>query len=90
MTTKIGSGYFTTDGILPLEVILLVPFMCVYIAIIATILAVRLWLLNSATALKYNDYGLESTLEGHLNKGRVHWRGAQYVNIQGSVNWEGA
>ena len=36
------SGYFAIDGILPLEAILLSPFMCVYVAIIATFLAVTL------------------------------------------------
>ena len=49
--------------------------MCVQIAIIAAILAVMLWHEDSAAALKCNDYGLESLLAGHLDKGSVHWRG---------------
>ena len=48
--------------------------MCVYIAIIAAILAVTLWCVDSAAALKCNGYGLESWLAGHLNKGSVHWK----------------
>ena len=38
----LGSGCFATDDILPKETILPSPFMCVYIAIMATILAVML------------------------------------------------
>ena len=55
--------------------ILLSPFTCVYIAIIARILAVMLRRMDRAAALKCNDYGLESLLAGHLAKGSVHWRG---------------
>ena len=49
--------------------------MCAYIAIIAAILQVNLWCMNSATALRCNGYGLESWLARHLKKGSVHWRG---------------
>ena len=49
--------------------------MCVYIALIATTLAVMLWHVDSGVALKSNDYGLKSLLARHLHKGSVHWRG---------------
>ena len=49
--------------------------MCVYIAIIATILQVMLWREDSAPALKCNVYELESWLPGHLEKDNVQWRG---------------
>ena len=39
------------------------------------VLAVMLWHMDSVAALKCNDYRLESWLAGHLEKGRVHWRG---------------
>ena len=42
--------------------------MCVYIAIIAAILAVMLWRMDNATALKCNGYRLESSLAGNLYK----------------------
>ena len=45
--------------------------MCVYIAII---LQVMLWFVDSAPALKYHGYRLQSWLAGHLEKGSVHWR----------------
>ena len=32
---------------------------------------------------------LESSQAGYLDKGSIHWRGAQYVNDWGSVHWEG-
>ena len=48
--------------------------MCVYIAIIATNLQVMMWRMDSAPALKYNGYALESLLAGHIEKGSVHWR----------------
>ena len=57
---------------LPLEDILQSLLTCVYIAIIATILAVMLWPVDSAAALKWNDYGLESSLAEHLDKDIVH------------------
>ena len=38
-------------------------------------LAVMLWHVNSATALKCNGYGMESLLAQHLDKGSVPWRG---------------
>ena len=39
-TLKIGSGYFAINDILPLEAILLSPFVCAYTAILAKILAI--------------------------------------------------
>ena len=48
--------------------------MCVYLAIIATFLAVTLWFINNGAALKSSDYGLESLLAGHLEKSNVYWR----------------
>ena len=62
--------------------------MYVYIAITAIILAVMLWYMNNAAALKCNNYWLEFLLAGHLDKGSVHWRGVWYVNVQGNVHWE--
>ena len=70
----IGSGYFANDSILPMEAILLSPFMCVYITIIATILVVMLWYVDSAAALKYNGYGFESSLARQLEKDSIYWR----------------
>ena len=49
--------------------------MYVYTAIIAIILQVALWHMESALALKYYGDGLESWLAGHLEKGTVLWRG---------------
>ena len=49
--------------------------MCFYIAIIATILAVMLWHVDSAPALKCIGSGLKSLLAGHLEKDSAHWRG---------------
>ena len=49
--------------------------MCAYIAMIAAILAVTLWHVDSAAALKCNGYGLELLLAGYFEKGGVHWRG---------------
>ena len=49
--------------------------MCVYIAVIAMTLQVTLLHVDSAPALKCNSNGLASWLAGHLEKGRVHWRG---------------
>ena len=49
--------------------------MCLYIAIIATILPVKLWGVNSALLLKYNGCELVSWLAGHSEKDSVHWRG---------------
>ena len=54
----VGGGYFDMDGILPLEAILPQSFMCVYTAVVATILQVTLWHLDSAPVLKCNGYGL--------------------------------
>ena len=48
--------------------------MCVYIAVIAIILAVMLWQVDSAAALKCNGYRLESLSAGHLDKGSAYWR----------------
>ena len=62
--------------------------MCVYIAIIAIILQVMLWCMDSAPALKWLLVGIfagkmlgerQCILEGK----------AQYVNVQSSVHWEG-
>ena len=61
--------------------------MCVYIDLIATIMAVTLWFVDSAAALKCNGYGLKSLLAGHLEKGSVHCRGIQYVNVGGSIQF---
>ena len=72
-TTK-RKCYLAIDSILPLEAILQSQLMCVQIAIAATILAVVLWHVDSAAALKCNDYSLESLLAGHLDKGNVHCR----------------
>ena len=58
------------EGILPS------PFMCVYIAIIATLLAVLLWRVDSAAALKCKGCRLKSSLAGYLDEGSVHWRGS--------------
>ena len=64
--------------------------MCVYIAIIAIILQVTLWCMDSTPALKWNGYRLESRLARHLVKGNVHWRGeAWYVNVRSSVQCGG-
>ena len=51
--------------------------MCVYVTIIATILAVMLWCMDSAVALKCNGNGFECSLAGHTggDRGSVHWRG---------------
>ena len=35
--------------------------------------------MDSAVALKCDDYGLESWLAGHLNHGSVHWEGVYHV-----------
>ena len=48
--------------------------LCVYKAIIATILQVTLWCMDSAPALKCHGYRLEAWLVGQLEKGHVHWR----------------
>ena len=50
----LGIGYFDVDSIL--ETILPQSVMCVYIAIIAIILPVMLWRVDSAPAFKCNDY----------------------------------
>ena len=49
--------------------------MCVYVAIIALVLAVVLWCMDSVAALQCNGYGLDSSLAGYLDKGSVHWKG---------------
>ena len=83
----LGSGCFAINNILPLEAILPSPFMCLLIAIVTTVLEVTLWHVDNAGVLKCNGYGLESLLEGHLDKVGVHWREAWYVNVQDSVRW---
>ena len=65
-----GSGYFAVDGSLPLETVLPQSFMCVYIAIFATIMHV-----DNAPSLKCNSYKQESWLVGHLEEDSVQWRG---------------
>ena len=73
-----------------LETILPSPFMYIYIAIITLILQVMMCHIDSAHASQYINYKLESWLTGHLEKGSVHQNGeARYVNVQGSVHWEG-
>ena len=62
LSFTLASGYFAVHGILPLEAILPLQFMCVYISMFATILVVMLWCVNSAAALKFNGYGLRSSL----------------------------
>ena len=62
-----------------METILPHLFICVYIAIIATILPVLLWCMDSAPALKCNGNVLESWVAGHLDKE------AQCENVWGSV-----
>ena len=49
--------------------------MCVYIVIIATILAVTLWPMDSAAALKCGGYEFKSLLARHLEKGSVQCGG---------------
>ena len=49
--------------------------------VFATILAVMRWCVDSAAALKYNGYRLESPLGGNFDKDSVHWRGPWYVNV---------
>ena len=57
--------------------------MCVEIDIIATILAVTLWCMDSAAALKCNDDGLESLLTGYLEKSSKHWKESQVCKCMG-------
>ena len=46
--------------------------------------------MDSAAALKCNGSELESWLVGHLREKQCTLEGqAQYVNVQGSVHWEG-
>ena len=86
---KKPSDYFAVNSILSLDAILLSPFMCVYVAIIATILLTILRHVDSAAALKYNGYRLVSWLAEHFEKSIVHWKETQYVNVWGSVHWKG-
>ena len=58
--------------------------MCVYIAIIATILPVMLCSVGSAPVLKCNGCGLESYVARQFTL-EVD---AQYVNVRGSVHWK--
>ena len=46
------------------------------------------WHVDNAGALHCNGFGLESLLAGHFDKDSVHWRGAWYVIVLGSVHWE--
>ena len=64
--------------------------MCVYIAIIANILLMTLWRVDSASALKC--YGLQAgILAGRAlrEKQCTLEREARYMNVQDSVHWEG-
>ena len=54
---------------------LALPFMCAYVAMIATLLAVILWYMDSVPALQCNGYRLESWLAQHLEKGSAQCRG---------------
>ena len=49
--------------------------MCIYIAVIATILAVMLWQVDSTAALKYSGYVMELLLAGYFGKSSVHCKG---------------
>ena len=49
--------------------------MCVYIVIIATILAVTLWPMKCAAALKCDGYKFKSLMAGHLDKGSIQCGG---------------
>ena len=60
------------NGILPLETILPLPFVCFYLTIVATILAVMLWCIDSVAALKCNKYEYKSSVARLLNKGSEH------------------
>ena len=64
----IESAHIAVKNILFLKAIVPSAFMRPYIAIIATILAVLLWHIDSAAALKCNGSGLECSLTGHLRK----------------------
>ena len=57
-------------------------YVCLYShnLIIAGILPMTLWRVDSAAALKYNGYEFELLLAGHLDNGCAHWRGTSYVN----------
>ena len=57
--------------------------MCVYIAIIATILQVKLWCIDSTPALECKDFELESLMAGHFKKGSVHERGGTVCECTG-------
>ena len=48
--------------------------MCVYMAIIATILAVMLWCMDKAAALKCSGYKLNLGWQNTKEKGNVHQR----------------
>ena len=66
------NDYFAVDGILPMEAILRKPFMCVHVAIIATLLRVTLWRMDGAASLKCYGYKLESWLAWYLDIGSTH------------------
>ena len=73
-----GSSYFAINGILPLAAVLLSPFMCLCIAIIALIVAVTLWCVDSAATLKCNEswkLGWQGT-----------WRKAVYIGRENLVS----
>ena len=71
------------------------------IVIIAIFLAVTLWRVEGAAALKCNGYRLESPLAEHLDKGIVKWRGSLVCECTGkcitgrkctvweSIHWDG-
>ena len=58
-----GSGYFSINGILPLEAILLSPFIWQQHG--------GVWIVQ---VLKCNCFELAFLLAGYFDKGSVHWR----------------
>ena len=62
--------------------------MCAYIGIIATILQLMLWHMDSAPTLKYYGHQLESSASRTLRERQCTLEGkVRYVNVQGSVHW---
>ena len=56
--------------------------MSVHIAMVATILATTQWCMDSADALQYNGYELDSLLAKAVYTGGEDW----YVNVERSVH----
>ena len=48
-------------------------------------MAVMLWSIDSATALKYNGYRIESLLIEHMDKGTVH--GGEVYKVRECMLW---